>query len=279
MIRLVIRRWFGRTGNNIQQIANSLMIAELIGGSIEFSDHEWLPNSIITCNNNMRTTPTKRISSDFFFWDSQIAPLRDPSLVLPLNYVYQNTERVLKTYLYPILSGKIDRVSPIHPETIVIHLRGGDIFANHSADSIPVDYHQAPLIYLLKVLECYTKHMIISENPGSGIGNPVANYLLNNGYTNSSDGDPERDFLLLSQASSLALTGVGTYAIAACLLSPTNIYIEHPGIYNRFHINPLCLSQNKRVIRQWNLSGYLQRLGAWSNTESQRKIMLSWGIN
>ena len=129
-----ISHWYGRLGNNIQQCAVGNMVAELLLGQFESIDHEIITKHQITFGNS-----DQEVSSKFFYWEG---PYKEVNL--PDGHIYRNMRRICKEYITPHL--KLPFRSPIDDDTIVIHIRSGDIFDQvhpngHQYTPNPLDFY------------------------------------------------------------------------------------------------------------------------------------------
>jgi hypothetical protein len=269
--RYSVSYWYGRTGNNIQQIANGLILAEKLGKSFE----QELEHDLITkfeYNFGKDGIKTKR---RFFSWQ----PLVDCSksnfygsneIGVSKEYIFQNLRRICKEYVRPNL--KVPSVGTLDEETLVIHIRGGDIFEHEY--KIPTNYVQNPLSFYLTIISKFENTLVVVE-PNSK--NPVLNELQKIPNLKFQSSSPVEDFATLLSAKNLATSGVGTFAIAAAFCSSNikNLFVTN--IYLTEHLNHSILYNSDINITEYQLRNYIPVYPCnWKNSREQRNLMLDY---
>ena len=112
-----ISHWYGRLGNNIQQCAVACMAADILKSTFT----QDLEHGIIEKHQTTFGQGTGELSSKWFYWEG---PYKETNI--PTDYIYQNMRRYCQTYVEPNLQAP--KVDPIGDDTIVIHIRSGDVF-------------------------------------------------------------------------------------------------------------------------------------------------------
>ena len=262
---LRIDGWYGRLGNNIQQIGNALMLCELVGykGVIipahSCLDFSYIPLQASPCDLDSSIDVKQ---SNFFHWKEGT----EKTILLPYRYIKDNMVRVLQCYLLPLI--KLDCFDIKSFDGLTIHMRGGDVF--EAAWFINGLLHiQNPLIYYKDLIRQYQRCRIITEPRWET--NPVINSLLKdhpNLIIQSST--VWNDFITLMNSEVIATSGVGTFAIAAALLNKRLQKLHHSDLYLDEHLNPEFLESkfSSVEILKMNLPGYIQ-IGKWYNTDSK----------
>ena len=158
----------------------------------------------------------------------------------------------------------------INEDTLVIHIRSGEIF--NGKNKYP-DYVQNPLKFYEILIDKFEKVLIVSENKN----NPVISHLLKNNKVNFQSSTLENDFNTLYSAQNLATSGVGTFGISAGLMSKKlkNFYCTN--IFCDFHINPKMLDKSNINIFMFEIENYIQ-IGEWVGNKKNIDLMLSKNI-
>jgi len=253
-----ISHWYGRLGNNIQQCAVGCMVAELLMTQFESIDHE-----IISKYQKSFGYSTQELSSKFFYWEG---PHKEVNL--PAEYIYRNMRRICKEIIAPRL--KLPPRQIIPDDTVVIHIRSGDIF-----DQVHPNGHQYtpnPLDFYNKLLSNFERAIIVTEPDKN---NPIVEVLRQNPKVTVQSSSVAEDFATLMSAKNLANSGVGTFCVAAALCSEhvQNFYCTDLMLTE--HLNYSMLVGTDINVCQLKLNDYLQ-VGEWTNTEEQRNFILEY---
>ena len=87
----------------------------------------------------------------------------------------------------------------------------------------------------------------------------------------------EDDFATLMSAKHLALSGVGTYAMAAALCSTNITDLYTTDLLLTEHLNYSMLFDSNVTVNVMELENYLPVFPcSWKNTEDQRKFILEY---
>ena len=149
-----LSHWSGRLGNNIQQVSNCIMLAEKNGGEV----NQHLDHDIIGKFSYKFGDSTESASGRFYAWE----PLAHcdkgifeggNEIGMDRDYVYENIRRICKDYLAPHL--KLPEKEPIGEDTIVMHLRSGDMY--FKVFERPINYVPNPLIFYTNLIESFDK--------------------------------------------------------------------------------------------------------------------------
>ena len=160
----------------------------------------------------------------------------------------------------------------IGKNTLVIHIRSGDIFVKSEDKTISGHqyYLQNPLVYYNMLIENYENTILVSSTP---LNNPVIDILKNNNKVEVSSGSLEDDFNLLLNAKNLATSGVGTFAVAAALSSKKIINLHYSNLFFNHHLNPTMVKNVNH--HKYRFNGYLNIGEKWKGDEGQVQKMLS----
>lgn len=254
-----VSHWYGRLGNNIQQICNGILYSEIHGDGFVSPDHELINEILINCRGKTMLRPSR-----FFHYNTE-----NKDFDISIDYLYKNIGKVAKKYIVPNFKFKIE--SPFDEETLVIHIRSGDIFAHEH--NPPHDYVPNPLCYYLNLIEDYKKIIVVTEPDNY---NPIIDELKKIEKVIVQSKSVKEDFATLMKARNLASSGTGTFAVAAALCSSNikNFYCTN--LYLNEHLNPEMLMACENInVYMMELKNYI-KIKNWKNNEEQRKFILEF---
>ena len=252
-----ISHWYGRLGNNIQQCAVAIMMAQDLQTSFVSTSHGWIkPHKVSFGNTNYD------ITSKFFYWEG---PYREVNL--EPKHIYKNMREVCKTHVFPQLDIP---VIDVPDDTIVIHIRSGDVFDKTVIN--PEMYAPNPLSYYKDLIALFDHAIVVTEPDNY---NPIVEELSLHPKVRIQRGSVEEDFGTLLGAKNVANSGVGTFAIAAALCSQKieNFYCTDLAISE--HLNWKMLLDTDVKVHQMHLLNYFLP-GEWRNTDEQRQFILDY---
>ncbi len=178
-----ISKWYGRLGNNIQQCAVGIIIAKQRNDTFQNLKHDIIKPIYLDFRKNKKNDFGTIYLNDFFYWNGYI---RSPNIS---SYkLYREVQKICQTYILPKLD--IPKIS-ISPETLVIHIRSGDVFAEG------MDFYNFipnPYVYYLKLINFYDKVLIVTEKDKN---NPVINKLKDNPKVTIQSKSVKEDFSTL----------------------------------------------------------------------------------
>ena len=256
MIR--ISHWYGRLGNNIQQCAIAILVAQEIGATFK----QQLDHDIIENYETKFGSSSEEQVSKFFYWEG---PYRE--VTLSSGFITRSIRQVCKKFVFPHL--RVPRVS-VPDDTIVIHIRSGDVFDKGVAN--PDQYVPNPLDFYRQLLDSFDKALVVTEPDEY---NPVVEELKKHSKVTVQSLSVAEDFATLMGAKNVASSGVGTFAVAAALCSQrierfycTNVSISE-------HLNCHMLVGNQVEVHCMDLDNYIKP-GEWRNTDEQRQFILDY---
>ena len=169
-----------------------------------------------------------------------------------------------REYLYQKLT--INRDINIEEDTLVIHIRTGDIFNNgwHSL------YTQNPLAYFLKISEQFEKVIIVC---GKIHNNPVLEFLKKDKRFYIQSGTFEEDFNILLNAKNLATSGVSGFPISAALMSQKLENFYHSNLYLEEHLNPKMINKQYVNIHSYKINDYIPVGKFFNNKENMMQLL------
>ena len=179
-------------------------------------------------------------------------------------------QRICRDYIAPNLI--LPEKDPIGDDTIVMHLRSGDNY--HRIFDPPTNYITNPLIFYLNLIESFDKCILITEQDRE---NPIVHELSKIDKVQIQSSTVEDDFATLMNAENVALSGVGTFAMAAALCSTTLKNLYTTDLLLTEHLNYTMLYNTNVDVHVMELDNYLPVFPcSWKNTEEQRKFILEY---
>ncbi len=263
---IIIPKWFGRLGNNVLQLVNSIHYALLHRHDrIQIPSHPLLNTTQIKIPVEEGTPCSDIIRNEFFYLSQLRIPL--PSA--------RTRKKYFQTYIKPIFRLDWERQPAPDPKTLFIHIRGGDVFSPRPHTG----YVQPPLVYYKRIIAegSFDRVVVVSEDKR----NPCVNALLELPNTIFQSGSLAEDLLFLSSAVYLAV-GHGSFGILAYFLASdkTQMYVPEyacsPAPLAKEHMFIISdTSAQEEYICMIPLPNYI-RIGEWNNTPEQRRFMLEY---
>ncbi len=264
---ITIPGWYGRLGNNIQQISLAIMYAKKKGFKLTTPDHANI-RSISFGFSRFRCHKC-RIKNRFFFFSE----LEEKSRDVKMNYEYvcENIQKIAQEFIAP--NFKFQIAEPLGNNVLVVHLRGGDIF--QKGENANGSYVQNPVSFYENLIINFDKTIIVCE-PGDE--NPVVSVLKKNPSVIIQSSSVQEDFSTILRAKNLATSGVGTFAIAAALCSKNleNLYCTDR--YLTEHLNPEMIKNAK--VYCLKLGNEYIKIGSWGGGDEKTiSLMLSYQVD
>ena len=153
-----------------------------------------------------------------------------------------------------------------------MHLRSGDNY--HRVFDPPTNYVPNPLIYYLNLINSFDKATLITE---SDMANPLIRELLWISKLNVQKESVAEDFATLMSAKNVALSGVGTFAMAAALCSDNIENLYTTDLLLTEHLNYTMLYNTNVDVHVMELDNYIPVFPcSWKNTDEQRQFILNY---
>lgn len=253
-MNLKINRWYGRLGNNIIQVINCIQIASYYNYNIIIPSHKYLTKQYITINKSITNSNNNIYNHNYTRRITRFEKV-----------VYEKNIEFTISILQEIFS--IKNVPTLHENTVVIHIRSGDIFHSYPHGK----YIMPPLSYYTNIINSnnFKKIIMISEDRS----NPCVNKLLVlypiiEFRMNTLDED-----IKLLLGSQNVIESFGTFAPALLTLSKNIKNIYRPSYQFDTLLSKLSHKYN---IFETDLEDYKQKMYPWKNTEEQRNIMMTY---
>ena len=271
-----VSHWSGRLGNNVQQVANCLMAAEKYKSVfVQKRDHPIISNFKVNFN-TMTDVSQWNGKGRYYAWEGIVNCERGEleggnETGVDRDYIYANMRRICKEYVAPFL--KIPRKDTLDNDTIVMHLRSGDNY--HRIFDPPTNYVPNPLIFYLNLIESFEKCILITEPDDK---NPIVHELRKIDKVQIQSSTVAEDFATLMSAKNLALSGVGTFAMAAALCSSNIENLFTTDLFLTEHLNYTMLFNTDVEVHVMELGDeYIPVYPcSWANTEEQRQFILDY---
>ncbi|MBR8826989.1 MAG: tetratricopeptide repeat protein [Gomphosphaeria aponina SAG 52.96 = DSM 107014] len=275
--QILITEWYGRTGNNLIQLAHALYIAETTQSEILTPPHELIKlhqrNYKFDLTDNQKLCREK-LKGKFYY--------RSDSFKFKLSN--QDYQRIFQQYLLKLIPFTPD--NNLTKDTLVIHIRSGDIL--HEDSWVHPAYTQPPLIYYKKIIQDndYQDIVIVTEKDKR---NPCINALKE--WLPSikiQTGTFEEDISTILSAKNLVI-GMGSFALVLAMMSQ-NINILYIPLFETSNYCKLIneessddlggIEELKNISLDFNpviyqLPEYIKK-GEWRNTQAQRELMIAY---
>ena len=268
---LSVSHWSGRLGNNIQQVANCIMCAEKNKGVFEQTlDHDIISKFSLSFGES----PVEA-SGRFYSWEPLVHCEKGiyeggNEIGVEREEVYSKMQRIGRHYIAPSLI--LPQKQTLGEDTIVMHLRSGDNY--HRIFDPPTNYIPNPLIFYLNLIESFDKCILITEEDRK---NPIVHELKKIDKVQIQSSTVADDFATLMSAKNVALSGVGTFAMAAALCSSQIESLYTTDLLLTEHLNYTMLYNTNVNVHVMELPDYLSVFPcSWMNTEEQRKFILEY---
>ena len=266
--------WSGRLGNNIQQIANCIMAAEKYKSTFRQKlDHDIISKYDVNFEELLASDWSGE--GRYYSWEALTHCEKGiyeggNETGLGVEYIYRNMRKTCQKHIAPNL--KLPQKDTIGDDTIVMHLRSGDNY--HRIFDPPTNYIPNPLIFYLNLIESYDKCILITEQDRE---NPIVHELSKIDKVQIQSSTVADDFATLMSAENVALSGVGTFAMAAALCSSTIKNLYTTDLLLTEHLNYTMLYNTSVDVNVMELDNYLPVFPcSWKNTEEQRKFIIDY---
>jgi hypothetical protein len=258
-----IPRWFGRLGNNIQQISNGIYYCRKNGIRFTSPDHPLIhPIDIDFGSNEFKIKDSSH--NWFYFYEGPDADFQVD--VAELNF---QRKKICEEYILPKLKiNHADLEQPLDHYSLVAHIRSGDVYSYSSHPA----YVQNPLKFYLDLYESFNgKVIFVTEDDNSIItkalraSNIQVNVL-----------DVEQSLTLMLRAKAVATSGVGTFALSAvfCSKNINRIYCTNLWLPNA--LNPQMLKEHLDVYSADIDDNKYIKVGEWKHSSEALNKVISY---
>ena len=269
-----VSHWSGRLGNNIQQIANCIMAAEKYKSTFRQKlDHDIISKYDVNFEELLASDWSGE--GRYYSWEALTHCEKGiyeggNETGLGVEYIYRNMRKTCQKHIAPNL--KLPQKDTIGDDTIVMHLRSGDNY--HRIFDPPTNYIPNTLIFYLNLIESFDKCILITEEDRK---NPIVHELKKIDKVQIQSSTVADDFATIMSAKNVALSGVGTFAMAAALCSTQIESLYTTDLLLTEHLNYTMLYNTNVNVHVMELPDYLSVFPcSWMNTEEQRKFILEY---
>lgn len=254
-------KWFGRFGNNMQQISNALYYCKKYNIHFDMAPHPIIEDIDLPFG-EIRMPGNENQWSYFYFMEGAECNFPDENLQV-LNF---QRKELCEKYILPKLKidhGKVEESF----DGLVIHLRGGDVFSNPHPQ-----YVQNPLSYyleLLKIPKYQNNTIVVAEDNTHPLIPAFTKLMIPVLYLSE-----VQSLEVLLTAQSLATSGAGSYAIAAALCSKNITKLYCTDIWLEESLTPIMLKDHLEVLcMDIDPHKYIKK-GDWTiNNETITKLL------
>jgi hypothetical protein len=250
-----VSQWYGRFGNNIQQVSNALYYCSLKRANYYPLHHSIIKTSPVFFGEGIVS------SNRFFFYNTD-----EKDFDCNIDDLNAQRRNICLEYISDSLN--LPNHEPMGEDTVVLHIRAGDIFSSRP----PNTYVQNPLSYYESILQQFEEAIIVSDRGD----NPIIKELARHPKVRIQGGSLHEDLATLMSAKHIASSGVGTFAVAVALCSKNIKSFIHTDLYLNEHLNPTMLTDTDIQLKKIDLQDGYIKIGEWKNSELQRKMLLSW---
>lgn len=285
-VNIILSEWYGRTGNNIQQILIALAHAEEFKGSFEVSLKKLMEAGLSDLLSPLsidfspgRKTTTQFVSRFFHYTENTFnrstlrrmrfeqgtQPRRE--CLLGLQWIEKNIHNVAQQRLKRQL--KPQQVPTPPSEDLVLCLRSGEI------QDLKYSYYMTNPLCFYENLANQFEHVIIVTEPGNEhyLLRRICNLFKRHTIEFIRYEDRDRGFELLRQATNLATSGVSTFPIAAALLSDNLRALHCTDNFMDEHLNPRMINKEKVDVQMMKLPGFEAQ---WRTSEQRKKLLMAY---
>lgn len=262
---------YGRMGNNLLQSANAILLAR----ALELPFVKLPKSEILQLTGSRETSGLTLLANEFntariggflsghFYSGAQVQRI---------GATMEHRRRAIQTHLLPHLDLPLAQAEP--EGCLTIHLRSGDIFRPNPHKA----YAQPPLAFYARAIEDARKAWkidrvrLVFEDRTNPCVAPLETYIQESGLALlSQSGTFQEDVATLLKARHLVF-GFGTFGVGICLLSNAALSVDVFGVTGFSFAE---LKSLKRVQVFGDTSGMYPRVGEWTASPEQRKLMTS----
>jgi hypothetical protein len=264
-----ISQWCGRFGNNIQQISNAIYYCRENKLNFTSPDNELINSfSQIFGDNNCHQ------ALYFFHIPSKLGHGKPDFELNNLDNLFKKRREICQKYIYPNLKINFENIIDLPDDTVVMHIRSGDIFSRRDYYCPVVsNYLQNPLSYYTKISKGYNRVIVLTED----YNNPIISELQKNDKFEIKILDITQTIEFMLSAKNIVTSGVSSFAIACVLLSNKikKVYCSNLVVEEILNQKDLQDTEVEIEIINIDVDRYIQ-WNNWLNTEEQRKLMIEY---
>ena len=261
-----IPRWYGRLGNNIQQISNGIYFCEKNGIHFTSPDHPMINAIDLNFGSNQYKIP--ETSNNWFYHFEK----EHSDFDVDIDDLNKNRKRICEEYILPKIKVDQNKIkNPLPDDVLVIHIRSGDVYWPNCHPA----YVQNPLCYYLELYKQFKGNVIFIAEDDK---NPIVHYFQQM-RADIRVWWVEDTYTLLLRAQNVALSGVGTFAMGAIFCSKNIRKIYTTNFYLENTLNPFMIKEQLEVYRMDIDDNKYIKVGEWKPTNDNIKKVLEYSDN
>jgi hypothetical protein len=260
-----IPRWYGRLGNNIQQISNGIYFCQT--NKVHFSSPDHPMIEAIDLNFGSNEYKISESSNNWFYHFEK----EHSDFDVDTNDLNKNRKKICEKYILPKLKVDHSKLNDTLPDDVlVVHIRSGDLYTH-----FPNTHPQNPLSYYIELYNLFKgKVIFIAEDDKNPIVQVLQQHKLDIRVWWVED-----TYTLLLRARNLATSGAGSFAISSAFCSKnlknfycTDLYIDHS-------LNPMMLKEQLNVFMADISGNKYFRVGEWNSAKDNIETILNYKEN
>jgi hypothetical protein len=265
--RFLLSGWYGRTGNNLQQLLVALLHAKCYSGIFSVTSEQLAAAGLddllhpFCVDFSPDRDPKIDFTSNFFhytenlffhsslkrMWFLEGTPPRRECLIGKA-YIEKNIFCLAQKHLAPSLISRLANSSP----QLVLCLRAGEL------RNLTFDFYVTNPLYFYKILSGMYDSVLIVTEPGDQhfLLPSICQFFASHKIVHVDYGSRHHAFEILTSATSLATSGVSTFPLSAALLSRNLRHLVCSSCFMDEHLNPMMLSSSNVKVDIVDLPGY-----------------------
>jgi hypothetical protein len=260
-----IPRWYGRLGNNIQQISNGIYFCRKNGIHFTSPDHPTIEAIDLNFGSNLYKIP-ETSNNWFYHFEKEYSDFD-----VDIDDLNKNRKQICEEYILPKLKVDHSKLNdPLPDDVLVVHIRSGDLYTH-----FPNTHPQNPLSYYLELYKLFEgKVIFIAEDDKNPIVQVLQQYKLDIRIWWIED-----TYTLLLRTKNLATSGAGSFAISSAFCSKnlknfycTDLFIDHS-------LNPMMLKEQLNVFMTDVSGNKYFRVGEWNSAKDNIETILNYKEN
>ena len=267
LIKNISLKFYGGFGNNLQQIALAIMFSEKYKKNLTVNNHEFIDKVSYKNSKNSFDRFIPNYSDRFFYYGSK--QFKNFLIDYPLDindfyFYYKNFHKTFKFKIKSHINFLYDK--KINNKTLVVHIRKLEGHPN---------YVQNPINYYKILFEKYDDVLIVTDDAES----ELISTLKKQKKLQIQSSTLQEDFNTLMNATNLATSGVGTFSVAAAMLSDNLQNIYYSNYFMDSHLNPeMLLPEIKKT--KFTVKNYIG-FGKWDQDKNflMKEILSNVEVN
>jgi hypothetical protein len=260
-----IDHWCGRFGNNIQQLVNGIYYSQENELTFISPDNDLINPFTVSFGDGIAQ------SNIYFFHVNSVTKQGNANFSCNVSEL-KKSRREIGKYIFPNLKVNFNNIKKMDNNTIVIHIRSGDIFTRKNYYCPVVSrYIQNPLKYYTDIIKNFDRCIILTED----YMNPVTSELEKLPNVEVKITSLKETIEIMLSATNLASSGISSFPVACAILSEnienmytSNIYLDE--ILNHTDLNGINVH-----ITNIDFDRYMKN-DEWLNNDEQLKLMLEY---